>query len=65
MAEKRTVTLHIRIDEPLADALKAMADADERKISPYVARVLRRHVETEGPAVGVTLKAAVTGRARK
>jgi len=64
MAETRTVTLHIRIEEALADALKAMADADERKISPYVARVLRRHVETDGPAVGVTLKVPPASKRR-
>jgi predicted transcriptional regulator len=47
MAAKRTITLHIRVEEELAEALKELADSDERKVSPYVARVLRRHVDAE------------------
>ena len=52
MPEKKTVILSIRVEDELAEALKALADADERKMSPYIARVLRRHVETERGALG-------------
>jgi len=50
--EKKTMILTIRIEESVAKALKNLADADERKLSPYVARVLRRHVEAETKAKG-------------
>ena len=39
--------LTIRVEESVGKALKDLAEADERKLSAYVARVLRRHVETE------------------
>jgi len=49
---KKTVILHIRVEEELAQSLQDMADADARKLSPYVAMVLRRHVETETEGKG-------------
>jgi predicted transcriptional regulator len=51
MAEKKTMILTIRIEESVAKALKGLAEADERKLSPYIARLLRRHVEAERGAV--------------
>lgn len=37
--------LSFRIPSALKEALKARADADDRKLADYVARVLRAHVE--------------------
>ena len=37
--------LTIRVEESVGKALKALAEADERKLSAYVARLLRRHVD--------------------
>jgi predicted transcriptional regulator len=48
MAEKKTMILTIRVEESLAKALKSLAEADERKLSAYAARVLRRHAEERG-----------------
>lgn len=39
--------LTIRVEESVGKALKELAEADERKLSAYVARVLRRHTEAE------------------
>lgn len=43
--EKKTMVLTIRIEESVGNALKELAAEDERKLSAYVARVLRRHVK--------------------
>jgi Mn-dependent DtxR family transcriptional regulator len=42
--EKLTVTLHIRVSPKTAEALKRLADADHRKLAPYIGLVLDRHV---------------------
>lgn len=42
--EKLTVTLHIRVSEETAAALKRMADEDDRKLAPFIQRVLDRYV---------------------
>ena len=39
------MTLHIRVSERVASALKQLAAADHRKLSPYIGLVLERHVE--------------------
>jgi hypothetical protein len=46
--EKQIVTLHIRVSERVASALKQLAAADHRKLSPYIGLVLERHVEQAG-----------------
>ena len=46
--EKKIVMVHIRLEEPIADALKRLAKADDRKLASYVARVLKRHAIDEG-----------------
>jgi hypothetical protein len=46
--EKKIVMVHIRLEEPIADALKRLAKADDRKLATYVARVLKKHVVAEG-----------------
>jgi len=51
MAEKKTMILTVRIEESVAKALKSLAEADDRKLSPYIARLLKKHVEAERGAV--------------
>jgi hypothetical protein len=43
--EKLIVTLHIRVSEKVAEALKRLAAADHRKLAPYIGLVLERHVD--------------------
>jgi mRNA-degrading endonuclease RelE of RelBE toxin-antitoxin system len=43
--EKQIVTLHIRVSERVAAALKKLAASDHRKLSPYIGIVLERHVD--------------------
>jgi hypothetical protein len=43
--EKQIVTLHIRVSERVATALKQLAAADHRKLAPYIGLVLERHVD--------------------
>jgi predicted DNA-binding protein len=48
--EKQIVTLHIRVTEKTAAALKRLAEADHRKVAGYISALLERHVaETEKP----------------
>jgi hypothetical protein len=51
MREKKELVLHIRVDETLKAELEALAIADERKLSPFVTRILRAYVAQE-KAVG-------------
>ena len=48
--EKLTVTLHIRVSEETAAALKRLADADRRKLAPYIGLVLDKHVAEHAAA---------------
>lgn len=41
------MVLHIRADVDLKADLQALADADERKLSPFITRILRQYVEQE------------------
>lgn len=50
MREKKEVVLHIRVDETLKAELEALAIADERKLSPFVTRILRAYVAQEKAA---------------
>jgi predicted transcriptional regulator len=45
--EKKEVVLHIRADVDLKADLQTLADADERKLSPFITRILRQFVEQE------------------
>ena len=48
--EKQIVTLHIRVTEKTAAALKRLAEADHRKLAGYISALLERHVsESEKP----------------
>ena len=42
--QKKTVIVGVRLEEDLAQRLQELADADERKLSPFIARVLRKYV---------------------
>jgi hypothetical protein len=61
--EKQIVTLHIRVSERAAAALKRLAAADHRKLAPYIGLVLERHIEA-AEASG-ELKPEVKGKTRK
>jgi predicted DNA-binding protein len=43
--EKKTMTLSVRLDPETIDGLKRLAALDDRKVSPYVARLLKRHLD--------------------
>jgi predicted transcriptional regulator len=45
--EKKEVVLHIRADVDLKADLQSLADADERKLSPFITRILRQYVDQE------------------
>lgn len=42
--DKRTECIKVYVSEPLELELRRLADADDRKLSDYIAVVLRRHV---------------------
>jgi predicted transcriptional regulator len=44
-APKKTVTIHVRVDEDTAEALQRVADAEDRKLSNLAARILKQWVE--------------------
>ena len=43
--DKKTMTLSVRLDPETIEELKQLAKLDDRKVSPYVARVLKAHIE--------------------
>jgi hypothetical protein len=43
--EKKLVIVHVRLEESVAKTLKRLAAADDRKLSPYIGRVLKQHAE--------------------
>jgi predicted transcriptional regulator len=45
MWDKKTMTVSVRLDEATVKGLKRLAAADDRKLSPYIARLLKQHVE--------------------
>jgi predicted transcriptional regulator len=45
MWDKQTMTVSVRLDEATVKGLKQLAAADDRKLSPYIARLLKQHVE--------------------
>ena len=46
MADK-DATIHFRLSRDLREALETLAERDDRKLSPYIERVLRLHAERE------------------
>jgi ribbon-helix-helix CopG family protein len=44
---KRSVTLHVRVDEELAEQVQALALAEDRTVSYFIARILRQYVESK------------------
>jgi hypothetical protein len=61
MWDKKTVTVSVRLDEVTLDGLKRLAATDDRKLSPYIARLLRQHVEA-AEASGELTAAPAKGR---
>jgi predicted transcriptional regulator len=59
---KKEVVLHIRADLELKADLQALADADERKLSPFITRILRQYVERERAAGKLPERAEKKGR---
>jgi hypothetical protein len=49
--EKREVILSVRVSDDLADAIRGLAEADERPISKYIEMLLRRHASEKGVAI--------------
>jgi predicted transcriptional regulator len=43
--DKKDMTVSVRLDEATVKGLKQLAALDDRKLSPYIARLLRQHVE--------------------
>lgn len=41
---KKTVTIHVRVDEDTAKALQKVADEEDRKLSNLAARILAQWV---------------------
>jgi fructose-1,6-bisphosphatase/sedoheptulose 1,7-bisphosphatase-like protein len=42
--DKRTACVKVYVSEPLELELRRLAEADDRKLSDYIAVILRRHV---------------------
>ena len=63
--EKLTVTVHIRISERTEKALKALAEADRRKMATYAGIVLEKHAEAAIASGEVKLPAEAKTRGRK
>jgi predicted transcriptional regulator len=47
---KKDMTVSVRLDEATVKGLKQLAAADDRKLSPYIARLLKQHVEAADAA---------------
>lgn len=43
--------LSVRVSDDLADAIRGLAEADERPISKYIEMLLRRHASEKGVAI--------------
>jgi hypothetical protein len=50
--EKRLVILSVRVSDALAEAVKALAEADTRTVSNYVEALLKKHVAEQGIDIG-------------
>jgi predicted transcriptional regulator len=47
---KKLGPVSIRLDPDVRRGIEEMAEADERSLSAYINRVLRRHLEAEHPS---------------
>jgi hypothetical protein len=43
--DKKEMTVSVRLDEATAAGLKQLAALDDRKLSPYIARLLKKHLD--------------------
>ena len=55
--EKQLVILSVRVDDALAAAIKDLAEADDRPLSNYIERLLRKHAVEQGKELGKAEKA--------
>jgi hypothetical protein len=55
--EKRLVILSVRVSDALAEAVKALAEADTRTVSNYIENLLKKHVAEHGYDIGEPKKA--------
>ncbi len=51
-ADKKTVDVKVWMDEKLELELRRLAEADDRKLSEYIALILRKHVYGHGVVAG-------------
>lgn len=43
--DKKDMTVSVRLDEATVEGLKRLAALDDRKLSPYLARLLKKHLD--------------------
>jgi len=43
--DKKDMTVSVRLDEATVEGLKQLAALDDRKLSPYIARLLKKHLD--------------------
>ena len=43
-AEKKTVILSVRVDAAIGEAIQAFAEEEDRTVSKYLERLVRKHV---------------------
>lgn len=46
--EKKIVMVHIRLEEGVEQAIRRLAERDDRKLATYISRLLKRHAIEEG-----------------
>jgi hypothetical protein len=56
--EKRLVILSVRVSDALAEAVKALAEADTRTVSNYIEVLLQKHVAEKGVDLSKATKPA-------
>ncbi len=52
--EKKNVQITERISDTLHEQLRALAQADDRKLAAYVTRVLQKHVDSKAKKTRIT-----------
>jgi hypothetical protein len=49
--DKKDMTVSVRLDAATVEGLKQLAALDDRKLSPYIARLLKKHLDDNRPAL--------------
>ncbi len=55
-AEKKTVILSVRVDAAVGEAIQAFAEEEDRTVSKYLERLVRKHVAEKQGGDGVKPK---------